>query len=374
MHEEFKIKVLQSTPSISKYSGGTPKVVVPLVFFLKTIVGYNNVLLYHKNSFSNFKILRALFLFIRYKPDIVHDHGVWLPFHLKNFILSILTRSSYIISPHGSLEYSAMLHKSLKKKLSWYLYQKYIISSAKGIVVNSLKEYLRLRELGIKGNIAVIENGVEVPEKSLDKILSEKKLSKKALYFSRIHPIKGLIELIDAWSKSDAYLKYEYILDIYGNSDDDEYYSKVKDRIHQLGLQNSVFLKGGVFDDKKWDVYDAHDFFILPSYCENFGIVVLEALYAGLPIITTTGTPWKILEEIGLGKVIPLSVEKLTGAINVTSAELAKQGKISAQFRSKAKTYIEHNYLWPTIAVKYITYYKWILGECGKPDFVLDSQ
>ena len=112
------------------------------------------------------------------------------------------------------------------------------------------------------------------------------------------------------------------------------YESKVKKRILELGMSyrdtdgtihsspllpsspsplpspapNFIFT-GALNDDEKWAAYGRADVFVLPTYSENFGIVVAEALWAGVPVITTHGTPWKDLEDRKCGKWIDLPEE-----------------------------------------------------------------
>ena len=144
-----------------------------------------------------------------------------------------------------------------------------------------------------------------------------KGVRRRALFVSRMHPKKGVLELVESWARvrPEGWLcELVYTM----NSEEERAYEqKVKDRILALGMsyQNKdgtihcststshfdFLLTGPLDDEKKWDAYTRADLFVLPTYSENFGIVVAEALWAGVPVITTKGTPWKDLEDYECG-------------------------------------------------------------------------
>ena len=106
---------------------------------------------------------------------------------------------------------------------------------------------------------------------------------------SRIHPKKGLINLVEAWSK----IRDEKWKIIVCGPDDDNHLHLVMKRIEQLGLTSYFDFKGAVFGDEKERLLEECSLFVLPTYSENFGIVILEALAHGMPVITTKGCPWE---------------------------------------------------------------------------------
>lgn len=365
------IKILLSTPFVGDSFGGVPKVVLPLYKLLKNSSCSQNFGLFHSDLALMDEPRKGLMSWLlSLRPNIIHDHGAWLPFHLKVFIAAKLCGIPFVLSPHGNFDAWAMSHKGLKKKIAWHAYQKHIIRFSAAIVVNSQLEYRRLRELGFNNCIAVIGNGVEFPRLCSDVKTESKAITRKALFFSRINPIKGVLELLSAWKNSQARVTHGYILNIYGNSDDAAYLARVSAAITELGLCDSVFLKGPVYGDAKWAVYEDHDFFVLPSHSENFGIVVAEALFSGLPVITTDGTPWRHLEALGLGKSVSLKDQSLRLAIDERIESLVAEGVLSVAFRTSARKYAVENFSWDKIAVKYLEFYRWMLNKGERPRFV----
>lgn len=365
------MKILLSTSFIGDSFGGIPKVVMPLYAQLNR-ESFGDFYLLHSDSIREGQKKIGLISWIsKLRPDVVHDHGTWLPFHLKVFIAAKLFGVPFVMSPHGSIDAWAMAHKGMKKKIAWHGYQKYIIRFADAVVVNSQLEYLRLRELGFNNPVAIIENGVEFPQHPSVFESKPKEITRKALFFSRINPKKGILELLLAWKNSQARVAHGYTLNIYGNSDDAAYLALVSKRIVELKLSDSVFLKGPIYGEAKWTVFAEHDFFILPSYSENFGIVVAEALFSGLPVITTDTTPWQHLEALALGRSVSLKDQSLRLAIDERIETLVKDGGLSVGSRVTARKYVVENFSWTVIALKYVLFYEWILGKAEKPDFLM---
>ncbi len=173
--------------------------------------------------------------------------------------------------------------------MAWYLYQYRDLKRAAAIHVTSTLEANNIKKMNIRRPIAMVPNGTDIPHE----ICSHKKSKNEnriALCLCRIHPKKGLINLINAWSKVMP-SGWKVII---AGPDESNHRNQVQKEIRRLELSDTISVEGEVPDSKKWKLYNNSDLFILPSYSENFGIVVAEALACGLPVITTKGTPWEI--------------------------------------------------------------------------------
>lgn len=247
-------------------------------------------------------------------PELVHVNCCWMP--QCAFTQKWAQRMGYkvVLSPHGMLEPWIMARNYWTKKLpAMLLYQKSAIVKADYLHATAASEKNNLLALGYNSNIAIVPNGIET-EALLPK--TEWRAVKRVLFLSRVHPKKGLELLIDAVSHIDA-SGVEFII---AGEGDAEYINQLQTKIANKGLSSSIKIIGGVYGNAKWELYRDADLFVLPTYSENFGIVVAEALYTGLPVITTTGTPWEELNSEGCGWWIELSVENLVQTLKVAFA------------------------------------------------------
>lgn len=283
--------------------------------------------------------------------DLFHMFGIWVPFHIKLFYQIKKFKKKIIISTLGQTEPWALNQKKIKKKIAWQVYQKKILNNCDYIHATSSIEKEHLLELGIKSPIKVIPHGVIIKDTKKSEILDKNK--KVALFFSRIHKKKGIIELLNSWS---AVNPKNWCLKIYGPVSDIHYLKEIKTTIIKLSLQETVKLFDPVFDNKKKEeIFLNADCFLLPSKSENFGMSIVEALSFGIPVLTTDGTPWSILENIKAGKVIHLSQDNLTNCLkeilNMNDNELISMGL-------KGREYILKNFNMENIIKEYIEFYQ----------------
>ncbi len=298
-------------------------------------------------------------------PSIVHGHGIWHPVNhwAANFAKS--NSIPYIVHPRGMLEGWSMAHHALRKKFAMALYQRCDLQSASLLLATSEPEYASIRQMKLTMPVAVIPNGVDIPmpgsiSSGIDYVNADR--TRRMLFLSRIHPKKGLFNLLDAWKIADI---KGWILEIAG-PDEAGHLQEVRNRIKELGLSASVRYIGEKSGDEKSAAYQCTDLFVLPTFSENFGMVIAEALSYGIPVITTNGTPWAEIEENGCGWWIDIGVEPLVAALQQATA-LSDEQRL--QMGSKGREYVQR-YNWRDIAGQMMQAYQWVLGQGSKPDFV----
>jgi glycosyltransferase involved in cell wall biosynthesis len=242
--------------------------------------------------------------------DIIHDSGLWLP---HNHTLASLARSRRIpriISTRGMLDPWALRHKRWKKRLAWGLYQRMDCQWADAIHVTSAQELETVRSIFPENRILCIPNGVDLPA-TIQRDMRPPPPS-VALFIGRLHPVKGVLELVEAWHRVRP---QGWVLRVAG-PDEGGYRRVLEEAIIARNLGHIVTLIGEVDDFQKRHELLSCSLLVLPSHSESFGIVVAEALAHCRPVLTTLNVPWPDLEREGCGWRVPDTVEGLASGIS----------------------------------------------------------
>ena len=260
----------------------------------------------------------------KHQPDIIHLHGVWLPFLTVAARIAIKRAIPYIISPHGCFEPWALNQKRSKKVIALMTYQGIVNRNAAIFFATAQQEVESIGRLGLSQPIAMIPNGVDICEPV---IRASSDAKRTILFLSRIHPKKGLLDLIEAW----ANVRDPAWRIVIAGPDESGYQSKIKAAIAARGLELDFEFVGLVDGVRKTECFLKSEIFILPTYSENFGIVVAEALAHELPVITTTGAPWEDLLVFNCGwwvtPGVPTISAALKSAMNTNARELRLMGQ-----------------------------------------------
>lgn len=293
--------------------------------------------------------------------QLIHSHGLWM---MPGIIVAKSRhRRSYllIVSPHGSLSKEALSMGSIFKKPFWFLFQKRALKRCDCLHATSVAEVIDIQNFNLGRPICLIPPGVKIPRLSKRTNRSRKTL----LYLARIHPIKGLGILLEAWKKNESDFK-DWDLVIAG-TDCDGYLSEMQNLALQLKLDNVNFL-GPVYGQEKEKLYMDSDLYILPSYSENFGITVSEALSYGLPVIVTKNTPWSGVVGNGAGWWIDATVESLAScleeSLSLSSSRLKKMG-------TSGREWMIRDYSWDVVNDKFIKTYEWMHSGGETPEWIV---
>lgn len=290
--------------------------------------------------------------------SLVHDHAVWLS---TNHAVATYCRDAgikRIVSPRGMLGAWALNHGRWKKKLAWRMYQHRDLLSADAFHATSQQEADEIRALGLTQPIAVVPNGVTFPELTTEPGEASPDRTRIMLFLSRIHPKKGLLTLLEAW-KAASPKGWQLVL---AGPDENGHQKEVEQLATSLGIGSQVSFPGSLNDVQKWDWYRKADVFVLPSYSENFGIVVAEALAAGLPVIATHGTPWQELNTRKAGWYVSHNLTALADALQF-AISLDDDGRRATGKRGK--DWARAAFGWSGIAERMAVFYQSLLS--GKP-------
>ena len=308
----------------------------------------------------------------RINPDIVHLHGIWSQALHRCAVICRRKKIPYIIAPRGMLEPWSLKQKWLKKRIARWLYQDRDLKYAAALHATAESEAEQFRKLGFQNPIIVSPNGVNVPKEDKNSTLQLQLRTRtnpdvrRALFVSRMHPKKGVLELIEAWNKiRPKDWECELVYTISGEFEK-EYEAKVKARVKELGLGDRFIFTGALNDDEKWTAYARADLFVLPTYSENFGIVVAEALWAGVPVITTKGTPWKELEDRECGKWIDLPTESSNPPdwpmlVSALESTMLMSDDERRAMGARGRKLVEEKYTWDAVVKAMVKGYAAIL-------------
>jgi len=135
--------------------------------------------------------------------DVGHLHGLWMYTSAATQAWGRRHRRPYVVTPNGMLEPWALRNSAWKKRIACFLYERKMLTAAACLQANTEKEAADFRAFGLKNPIAIIPNGVEMPE-DRDQVTGDRGQGtgrKTLLFLGRIHPKKGLVNALKAWAQ-----------------------------------------------------------------------------------------------------------------------------------------------------------------------------
>ena len=304
--------------------------------------------------------------------DVVHQHGIWTACSHVSNVLRKAHGAQIVIAPHGSLQQWALRRSLWKKRLSLLAYERENLRRAACLHATAEAEIADFRDYGLLNPIAIIPNGISETwlgsQGEGERFRGQYSIppNRRILFFlSRITPKKGLPLLLEAINRMGS--EFAGWLLIIAGTDEFGHLQEVESLVAKLRLSDLVKFTGPLFDQTKRDAFAASDVFILPSYSEGAPMVVLDSLAAGVPVITTKGTPWRSLLDWNAGWWIDPSVEAIVEALRNMLSLSESQVKIMGQ---NGLELVRSQYLWKDQAQKTLDLYDWLLGRQTRPDFV----
>ena len=337
--------------------------------------------------------------------DLLHLHALWMHTSVIASDWARYKKRPYIVTPNGMLEPWALSNSGWKKKIAALLYENRMLRGAACVQANTEKELADFRAYGLTNPIAIIPNGVEIPEESKGERLrngckatagpakakGENDGRKTLLFLGRIHPKKGLPNLIRALKKAlDARpstldsCKWQLVI---AGWDQGGHEAELMQLCQELGLsfshkmhkehkaeatsafslQFSVFFHGPAFGKEKEDLLRRADAFILPSFSEGLPMSVLEAWSYRLPVVMTPEC--NLPEGFSADAAIRIETsgesiaEGLRTLFSMNDADLILMG-------DKGRELVKARFTWQTVAAQMREVYDWMLGGGAAPGCV----
>jgi glycosyltransferase involved in cell wall biosynthesis len=291
---------------------------------------------------------------------IIHGHGIWRPLNLMPLLLGPARPARVVWSPQGTLSEWSMRSKRALKAPFWTFLQKPSLRRCDCLHATSTLEYEEIRAVGLGGPVAIIPNGIDLPE-----LEGSPQREKMVLYLGRIDPKKGIDLLLASWAEIAAeFTDWRLVVagPMRGTHADD-----LRALAAALTVERVDFV-GEALGREKAELYARASLFVLPSHSENFGMVIAEALMHGTPVVTTTGTPWRQVEDRGCGWCIALSRPALTQAL---AHALRQPAPTLRTMGGAGRRWMESDYAWLPIAAQMRALYAWLLGDGPRPECVV---
>ncbi len=248
------------------------------------------------------------------RSRVIHAHGglrMWPNVQVRRAAAE--HRRPTVLSPHGSL-YPWMLRRNrLRKAIAGALFDRRSLRSVDRFHATCEQEASFIRDRGLTQPIDVIPPGVNpVP---IAPPFKEFAGDRVALFVGIFDRKKGLLRLVRAWKSAASGWRL-----LLAGPDQDGHAAEVRAEVQRLGLNGRVILVGPQYGEHLAGLYARAELFVLPTDWENFGLVVGEALSAGVPVVTTTNTPWDWLPREHAGWFIDGTEAAVTAAIRQATA------------------------------------------------------
>jgi glycosyltransferase involved in cell wall biosynthesis len=300
---------------------------------------------------------------------VFHCHGIWMMPVIYGAWAAKRSGKPLFWSPRGMLAEWALKSGSKFKPIFWKLLQKPALEKTSVFHATAECEVEDVRRSGFRQPIALIPNGIDIPPPHRKRTGQTFTL----LYLGRIHPKKGIDNLLLAWKRlQDSFPQWQ--VKIVGGEGDNPtsgrgYLASLQTLTREAGISRVAF-PGPLYGQAKQTAYAEADLYILPTHSENFGVSVAEALAAGTPAIVTHGAPWQGLDTHGAGLWVPNSIDSIAIAMENmmrrSREELAAMGQ-------NGRRWMAESFGWRPIAEQMQTAYQWALDPTRpKPECIVD--
>ena len=320
--------------------------------------------------FPRFAYIPAAFDFcVAQDFDIIHLHGHWLYQSLLAEKLASSMSRPLVISSHGMLDPWALRNSRLKKRIAYTLFERKCLLSAFCMHALTPKELEAFRLLGLNQPVAIIPNGVSMPnlEKSMSLpcwYVNRLHNRKVLLFLGRLHRKKGVFELLTAFNKVKR-RGGGWTLVVAGAGPHEHALWRLAS---DIGLsREDVIFTGELHGEEKCRTFRASDAFILPSFSEGLPMSVLEAMSYGLPCFISENCNMPDAFEENVCLRISTNVGCLVRELD---DYLALPDDAMYLLGQRAREHVSNKYCWTVVAEMFKRLYGWVLQGGEKPEFI----
>jgi glycosyltransferase involved in cell wall biosynthesis len=282
--------------------------------------------------------------------DVVHLTGVYSSPTIPTLLACKLLDVPVVWSPRGSLQrWQGSTRPRLKRV--WEFVCNSLINPERVVLhVTSKGEYDSSSVRINHASSTIIPNGVNLPELGTSRIWRPNG-ALRILYMGRLHPIKGIENLLTAMVDS----RIPYTTLVVCGDGEPSYLTLLHNYVISLKLQGRVTFAGEVKAEAKLAAFAAADVCVVPSFTENFGMVVAESLAHAVPVVVSKGAPWAEVESRSCGLWVENTPEALAFALQTISAcDLASMGV-------SGRAWMQNDYGWSSVAQDMYSLYRKII-------------
>lgn len=297
--------------------------------------------------------------------DIVHEHSFY---HFDSMVSGYYCRKygvPYLIRTAGTLNPFIFKRHRYRKALLEWLYERRNLRHAAAVHFSNDEEMRLARKLVYFDRGVVAPNGLHLEEYTklpvagtFRRAFPEVGDKKIILFFGRINFLKGLDLLVPAFARiarerGDVHL-------VLAGPDNEGYAKKVKTWVRNEGMEERVTFTGMLQGELKLALLRESEMLVVPSYGENFGIAVIEAMACSLPVLISNKI--NICHEVkaaDAGMVVECDVTQITDAMHTVLDDPVR----AAEMGHRGRRLVEERYSWPRVAEKLEGIYQSLLTD-----------
>jgi poly(glycerol-phosphate) alpha-glucosyltransferase len=309
----------------------------------------------------------------RRRPSLLHAHGLWMYPSLASFRWSHRAGRPYLISPHGMLDPWALSRSAWKKRLVGLWFEQAHLAGAACLHALTEAEAGAIRSYGLRNPICVIPSGVDLPQDeplALPAWAAAAAGRRVLLFLGRLHPKKGLPDLVRAWADVQAdspAAAAEWMLVIAG-WDQGGHEGMLRRLIEELGAAGTIRLVGPQFGKEKAASFAFADAFVLPSLSEGLPVAVLEAWSYGLPALMTGAC--NLPEGLAAGAALPIGTDRAAIAAGLRRLFALSDAERRAM-GARGRALVRERFTWASVGAQMTAVYQWLLGGGAPPSSVV---
>jgi poly(glycerol-phosphate) alpha-glucosyltransferase len=295
--------------------------------------------------------------------DLVHSHGLWMYPSVAAARWAARWRKPLMVSPHGMLDPWAVRNSAWKKRIAAWLYENRHLRQAACLHALNDAEYQAIRAYGLANPVAVIPNGVDLPEPDASPAQPEWAAgltqARILLFLGRLHPKKGLPSLLRAWAR----VQREGWHLVIAGWDQGDHEGELWRLAADLQFGDTVRFIGPQFGAEKAATLARADAFILPSLSEGLPMAVLEAWAHGLPVLMTPHC--NLPQGFAAGAALEIAPDAERMAEGLT-AFLALPDEERRAMGARGRAWMARDFAWDGIARQMAGVYRWLV-QGGEP-------